>query len=232
MKFLLVDHHSLFRFGMGLLLQEMYGSSTKIIEARNIKDAISRLKGGTEVNAVICDQIVPGSEEESWQLLGDLVSSAKDRPIIVVATARDSLRMQRMLQMGVKGYLCADTSPKMLRGVIEFVLAGGIFAPWHNAENAPASRQDSDVEDKSVARKIDALSPRLTVREREVIAELSTGATNKQIARRFGVTEGTIKAHLKAVYGKLGVHNRTEVAIRAARIINAPYAESAGKAHK
>lgn len=53
----------------------------------------------------------------------------------------------------------------------------------------------------------------LTARQREVVRELSGGATNKVIAQRLGLTEGTVKVHLNRIFRKLGIPNRTALAV-------------------
>jgi two-component system nitrate/nitrite response regulator NarL len=61
----------------------------------------------------------------------------------------------------------------------------------------------------------------LTTRERQVVLALSEGATNREIGRRLRVTEGTVKVHLHHIYRKLGIPNRTALAVLATRALDA-----------
>lgn len=135
--------------------------------------------------------------------LKQLLPSAQ---IIMVTVYEDTERIFKALRAGACGYLLKRCTPEELLSAIREVQQGG----------APMSREIarkvivSFREPLAAAAEVEDLSPR----EREILELLAEGFPNKQIASRMGVTDGTVRWHLRHVYHKLHVRSRTEAALK------------------
>ncbi len=126
--------------------------------------------------------------------------------IIMVTVYEDTERIYKALRAGACGYLLKRCKPEELLAAIREVRAGG----------APMSREiarkviNSFQEPVTTAAEVEGLSPR----EREILELLAAGFPNKEIASRVGLTDGTVRWHLRHVYNKLHVRSRTEAALK------------------
>ena len=126
--------------------------------------------------------------------------------IIMVTVYEDTDRIFKALRMGACGYLLKRCTPEEVVAAIREVRQGG----------APMSREiarkviDSFQEPVKVAAEVEDLSPR----ELEILELLAGGFPNKAIADRLGLTDGTVRWHLRHVYHKLHVRSRTEAALK------------------
>jgi two-component system nitrate/nitrite response regulator NarP len=102
------------------------------------------------------------------------------------------------------------SDPALLLDCMEKVRKG---ESWVDPEIAERTRQAKDRASKA---------PSLTPRERDLIDLVRQGKRNRDIAAELGVTEGTVKVYLHAIFDKLGVDNRTELAMRAAELLGRP----------
>ncbi|HUA39774.1 MAG TPA: response regulator transcription factor [Candidatus Sulfopaludibacter sp.] len=126
--------------------------------------------------------------------------------IIMVTVYEDTERIFKALRMGACGYLLKRCAPEELMAAIREVRQGGAPMSREIARKVIASFQEPlttavEVED-------------LTAREREILELLANGFPNKQIADRLGLTDGTVRWHLRHVYNKLHVRSRTEAALK------------------
>jgi DNA-binding NarL/FixJ family response regulator len=126
--------------------------------------------------------------------------------IIMVTVYEDTERIFKALRMGACGYLLKRCAPEELIAAIREVRQGGAPMSREIARKVIASFQEPlatamEVED-------------LTAREREILELLANGFPNKQIADRLGLTDGTVRWHLRHVYNKLHVRSRTEAALK------------------
>jgi DNA-binding NarL/FixJ family response regulator len=126
---------------------------------------------------------------------------------IIILTAMDDQELVFMaLEAGADGYLLKRTEPAELRSALLNVLGGG----------APMTSQIARQVIESFRRKGKKTpeSVRLTVREEQILVQLSQGFSNKQIADKLNVSIDTVCSHLKHVFGKLHVNSRTEAVVR------------------
>jgi len=126
--------------------------------------------------------------------------------IIMVTVYEDTERIFKALSMGACGYLLKRCAPEELISAIREVRQGGAPMSREIARKVIASFQEpataaTEVED-------------LTAREREILELLASGFPNKEIADRVGLTDGTVRWHLRHVYNKLHVRSRTEAALK------------------
>lgn len=135
--------------------------------------------------------------------LKDLLPSAQ---IIMVTVYEDTERIFKALRAGACGYLLKRCSPEELTAAIREVQQGGAPMSREIARKVIASFR----EPLTAVKEVEDLSPR----EREILELLAGGLPNKEIADRVGVTDGTVRWHLRHIYHKLHVRSRTEAALK------------------
>jgi DNA-binding NarL/FixJ family response regulator len=126
--------------------------------------------------------------------------------IIMVTVYEDTERIYKALRVGACGYLLKRCTPEELLAAIREVRQGGAPMSREIARKVIASFR----EPLTAAAQVEDLSPR----EREILELLAQGFPNKQIADRVGVSDGTVRWHLRHVYNKLHVRSRTEAALK------------------
>jgi DNA-binding NarL/FixJ family response regulator len=137
-----------------------------------------------------------------------LLAAAPGTPILVAADCDDRSRALAILRAGARGFLPTNLSLKVLLAALERVRAGGTYVPLVLAEPAAAGTWHEV-----------PITPwcELTRRQREVLALISEGLSNKMIGAALAMTESTVKAHVKQIIKRLHVANRTQAALLAAR---------------
>lgn len=126
--------------------------------------------------------------------------------IIMVTVYEDTERIFKALRAGACGYLLKRCTPEELIAAVREVRQGGAPMSREIARKVISSFQ----EPITAAAEVEELSPR----EREILELLAAGHPNKQIADRLGLTDGTVRWHLRHVYNKLHVRSRTEAALK------------------
>ena len=126
--------------------------------------------------------------------------------VIMVTMYEDTERIFKALRMGACGYLLKRCTPEELISAIREVRQGGAPMSREIARKVIASFQ----EPVKIAAEVEDLSPR----ELEILELLAGGFANKAIAERLGLTDGTVRWHLRHVYHKLHVRSRTEAALK------------------
>jgi two-component system nitrate/nitrite response regulator NarL len=156
---------------------------------------------GQAVDGAVASSLVIISETGDLQQLRSAYPNAR---IVVLASdfAVDALR--DAMNAGTDGYLMKDVSPEALIQSLELVMMGEKVFPTNLASMLLSL--DST---PSALKSIGGLSPR----EQEILQALVTGASNKVIAFKLGITEATVKVHLKTLLRKIDVNNRTQAAI-------------------
>ena len=125
--------------------------------------------------------------------------------MILLTAGMDESQLLAAADLDPEGMVLKTSDPSLLLECMEAVVAG---KRWIDPEIADRTRQ---------AQERAASAPPLTRRERELIELVRQGLRNRDIAAELGVTEGTVKVYLHAIFDKLRVENRTELAFRAAR---------------
>jgi DNA-binding NarL/FixJ family response regulator len=139
----------------------------------------------------------------------DMLTAAFPRaPILVAAECDDPERAHDILRSGAKGFLPVSHSLKVLVGALERVRAGGSYVPLALSEAISAKPPEQT-----------PVSPLqvLTRRQRDVLALIAVGKSNKLIADALNMSESTVKAHVKQIIRRLNVANRTQAALLATR---------------
>ena len=125
--------------------------------------------------------------------------------VLVLTSFTEQSRILEVLSAGAEGYLLKDSEPEQIVAAIRAVHEGG--SPLH----PKAARVLLE------SRRLDQPANDLTDREREVLALVRDGLANKLIARRLGISDRTVKAHLTRVFQRIGVTDRTQAALWASK---------------
>ena len=210
-RVLLVDDQTLMREGLRILL-ELEEDMTVVGE---VGDGAAALAAYAELQpeVVLMDIRMPGMDgvEATWRLRQEWPQAK----VIILTTFDDDEYVFEGLRAGAMGYLLKDVSGRELSQAIRTVAAGGALI-----EPSVARKVLSEFARLAPpARLPDAGLPEpLTEREQQVLALLAQGLTNKEIALRLSLAEGTVKNNITVILQKLGVHDRTQAALRARQL--------------
>lgn len=215
MRVLLIDDHALFRIGLLELLERR---GIEVIDAVGDCDVGMRLARDCAPDVVLLDLRMPGAG--GIEILKRMRAEGSDRRVAMLTTSTDEPDVIASLQSGANGYLLKDMEPDDLVAALEDIVAGktvvaneltGILA---RALSREAVGQEAAV-GASVERDEQTIFSELTPREMEILCHLAAGKSNKVIARDLGISDGTVKLHVKAILRKLEVHSRVEAAVMA-----------------
>jgi two-component system, NarL family, response regulator DegU len=214
MKILIVDDHALVRRGMHYVVKEGFPDA-EVVEAESAAAALELLKDGTAVDLALVDVRMP--DLDGLELLRAVKVDHPEMPVIMLSTYDNAPYVKRALADGAAGYLLKEATPEDLSQAINVALSGSgnVLSPRviQNLfeEHEAASREHSS----SNGRRGEY---NLTQREHDILALLAEGKANREIAQRLYLSEKTVKAHLAAIFRKLGVTNRTQAAMMAVQM--------------
>ena len=205
MRVLLIDDHALFRVGLLELLERR---GIEVIDAVGDSDVGLRLTRDCAPDVVLLDLRMPGPG--GLAILKQIRTEGLDRCVAMLTTSTEEADLIASLQAGANGYLLKDMEPDELVAALSDIVAGKtIVAPELTGILARAVRQEPESAPKRPA------PSELTPREQEILCHLAAGQSNKAIARELGISDGTVKLHVKAILRKLAVHSRVEAAVMA-----------------
>jgi DNA-binding NarL/FixJ family response regulator len=210
MKILIADDHALFREGLVHVLASM-AQDVVVIEARDFQEMLRLASEDKGFDLALIDLSMPGMDP--YEGLKTLHEQLPELPIVVVSALDDRQHILRSIGSGARGFIPKSLGSKVLVGALGLVLAGGIYLP-----PAALGRDDLDEADPPTGSVTARTDVRLTPRQRDVLLLLTKGLSNKEIARRLHLAEGTVKLHLAAILKTLDVTNRVQAAVKAAAL--------------
>ncbi|HOV95809.1 MAG TPA: response regulator transcription factor [Thermomonas sp.] len=201
---LIADDHPLFRAALKQAAGDALGE-VELFEAGDLNAVLHLLDAHAQIDLVLLDLHMPGNHG-----LAGLAAVRAQYPgvaVIVVSANDDPRVVRRALDHGAAGYLPKSAGLDELRDAIRRVLACETWLP--QALRASVARAASSPHDANLAARLASLSPQ----QFRVLALVADGLLNKQIADRLDVQERTVKAHLTAIFDRLGVRNRTQAGV-------------------
>lgn len=198
-RVLIVDDQSLMRRGLWKLLELEEGVEV-VADAGDGTEALQVLSK-VAVNVALVDARMP--RMDGVELIARMRQEYPGVPAIVLTTFDDDSYLTGALVAGAKGYLLKDTEPADLVAAIHKVTRGETILGSAAAEGLIAGIRPPAATETSA----------LSEREGEVAALVGAGASNREIARRLYITEGTVKNHVSQVLRKLGLRDRTQLAV-------------------
>jgi DNA-binding NarL/FixJ family response regulator len=200
----LADDHPIVREALASALRGL-APDVRILEASDAGGALALLDAGSALDLLLVDLRMPGVE--GLGTVRALRERAPEVPLVVVSAEDDPDIVGPLLALGVAGFVPKSETPAVIVSALRLVLAGGTYVPPRLAAAAAAPRPGP-------------ADAGLTPRQWEVVKLLARGLPNKSIASALGVTEGTVKVHLIAVFRALGVRNRTAAVLAARRYLD------------
>ena len=197
MKILIIDHQFFIRAGLIHLITS-YASDVAIYEAPSFDVAKEYLRHQNNYNLLFLDMDLPDAEIRPT--LATLKKLAPAAHIVLFSWPRPLSEVRQALTAGVRSYLPKDASDEEAKLAIRVLLQNDRYLPDESRLNDKVSSQGSAE---------NFLSPR----QLEIMQLLAQGLSNKEIATILGITEGTIRVHLSAIFKAIKVSNRTEATL-------------------
>ena len=205
MRIIIADDHPLFRTALGHAVAKVW-EGADIVEASSAGSARSELAHGAE--ALLLDLHMEDSNGLS--VLMDLRQDFPALPIVIVSASEEPRVYAAAEQLGAAGFIPKSSGLDEMRESLAAVRDGDRAFPQNDAA------QDEDL--ASIAS--------LTPAQRRILSAIRQGLLNKQIAYELDISEATVKAHITAIFRKLGVSNRTQAVLLASKLdVNQPNAE-------
>ena len=211
MELLIVDDHRMWREAVAAVLRQHFGPETTVLESADAEGGLRIAGEHRNLDAVLLD-LTLAKRTDGLPAIGEFRRHRPDLPVIVLSASEDPKDLRRALASKARGFVPKSVTPEMLVAAIRFVLAGNTYVPpelfdWMEGtdegsrhENAPGPGE------------------RLSPAQRIVLQHLCGGLPNKEIGRKLGIEEKTVKQHVTAIFKELGVANRTQAVIAAQKI--------------
>lgn len=200
-KVMIADDHSLIREGIKQLL-EFDGSIEVVAEAANGIECLEKLKVFLP-DVLLLDINMP--EKNGIEVLQELKESKSDVKVLILTVHNELEYLLKAVDIGVDGYILKDSESSELKKAIQSICNGNnyIQASLIPALNNRLVNRDIDRD------KIDSL----TSRELEVLIQVASGMSNKEIATNLDISERTVKNHISNIFKKIDVSDRTQAAV-------------------
>lgn len=181
------------------------------------KEAFAELKLVSQPPPQVIGQIWLSTECVDWQqILSGLVEQGSK--VVVITLLPEVKEAARALELGARGYAHAWSAPAQLQQIASVVDEGGL---WVGADlMSRLIKLSTHMPHSEPAEDRTMLLLTLTAREKEVALAVCDGKSNKEIARDMDITDRTVKAHLAAIFQKLGVRDRLHLALKLAASTN------------
>lgn len=224
MKILIADDHELFLKGLEFILHENL-KNIQITSANSYTEIFQELSQNEYFDLIITDLAMPGA---NWlTAITKIHETLPETPIVIISAVFDKEILKQTLDIGVAGYIPKTASNNLIISAINLVLAGGVYIPHEllYATKALNSNDETSHDEISPLKSLEKLSlplskapeKRLTERQIDIVKCIAEGLSNKQIAYRLNLTEGTVKVHITVILKVLNVKNRTSAVIEAAK---------------
>ena len=213
---LIIEDHALTRFGLRTAFEsaEIFG---RILEAQNAKNGIELIEKNP-VDIVIMDLGLPDMNGiEATKLIKDKYSNIK---VVILSSHEQEEDVIKSLRAGASAYCTKDVAPEKLIDIAQSVLKG---AAWFDPKVADyvlkaatgTPSLPEQIEPEADKENLPDSQINLTAREKQVLALISEGYSNSEIAKKLEVSVNTTKTHVCNILQKLSVNDRTQAAIKA-----------------
>lgn len=217
MRVLVCDDHALFREGLRLLLQRL-DDSIDVSLAGNCEQGVQEA-AHIPFDLVLMDWHMDGlSGAPALAAFREVAPFAR---LVVLSGDRSAALVRSVIDLGAAGFIPKDASPELLMLALRTIASGGVYLPGTVLSgDSRASGNDEGLWKEHAApvpRDVREAFPHLTDRQADVLRSALRGLPNKLIARELGISDGTVKTHLSAVFRELEVQSRTEALYVAAK---------------
>ena len=201
-EILIADDHPLFRSALHQAVALGLGSDVRLVEVASIAELEKQLAIKADWDLVLLDLNMPGAYGFSGLVL--LRGQYPQIPVVMVSAQEEASVMVRSREFGASGFIPKSSSMEAIQNAVRTVLDGDVSWPPQAFEEVPVS-----AEAKAASEGLASLTPQ----QFRVLTMVCEWLLNKQIAYELSVSEATIKAHVTAIFRKLGVRTRTQAAL-------------------
>lgn len=194
---LIADDHALLVDMIDIFLASDGGFVSS--RAESLETVLSRIEENGHFDVVLLDLDMPGMN--GLQGVEAAVAANDGGKVVLFSGQVRQEAIFRALEMGVSGYIPKTLSAKSLANAIRFVESGEVYIP--STVTSTLARVDRRTQ-----------SGNISAREMDVLRRICKGETNKDIARELGLTEITVKMHVRSLCAKMNVTNRTQIAMK------------------
>jgi DNA-binding NarL/FixJ family response regulator len=214
MRILIVDDHALVRRGLAYVVKEGFPDAD-VVEADGAATALEHIRDGVAFDLALVDVRMP--DLDGLELLRAAKIDSPDLPVVMLSTYDNAPYVKRALADGAAGYLLKDATPEDLAQAINVAISGSgnVLSP-RVIQNLFEEHEGAGRDGGSGNGRRGEYS--LTQREHDILGHLAEGRSNREIAQSLYLSEKTVKAHLAAIFRKLGVTNRTQAAMMAVKM--------------
>jgi len=205
MKVLIADYHALLRDGLGILIKEL-ANAVNVIQC-DCYAAVTDTFDRESIDLALIDSNLPGLN--GLASIADLRRRFANVPIVLMAASERWSDACAAIDAGARGYIPKSASSAIVLAALRLILSGGVYLPplmvhpLRPAVRSAINGYGSDPERK------------LTPRQMDVLRCLAHGKSNKEIAYELGLSQGTVKIHIAAIFRAFKVRNRTQAVIAA-----------------
>lgn len=205
-RILIADDHTIFRDGLRRLL-ESEPEFEVVGEAADGSEAVAHARR-LNPDIVLLDLAMP--RVPGLEALRELATEGGTTKIIILTAAIEKAQIVEALQIGARGIILKESATQLLLKGIRSVMAGQYWVGRESVNDiveylkATAANAQADSQAKNFG---------LTKREMEILGTIVAGFTNKEIAKKFNLSEDTVKHHLTNIFDKVGVSSRLELAL-------------------
>lgn len=200
MRILVIEDHALVREGLLLALKALEEADTtaEIIGARDADEATALLEANDDFDLALLDLMLPGTGGLAF--LGVMRKRFPHVPVVILSALDDADTVLKAIRGGAAGFVSKASPTDVLLGALREVLNGEIWLPPEYRELTGKRKRARTVAERYG----------LTKSQARVLELLAEGKTNRDIADMLGVTEGTVKIHVSAIFKSLGVNSRSQ----------------------
>jgi len=206
MRIAIVEDHTLAREGLRMLI-ESQADMEIAAEAGTVEEALAAVRGGEKPDVVLLDLDLGGIN--IVERIPEILEASEDTRVLVLTGIRDPELHLRALRLGALGLVLKDQAGQTVLKAIRKVHAGEAWIDRSMTANLLVDVSTAEAKRAREAAKIATLSHR----EREIVAVLCEGLSNRQIAEKLFISESTVRNHMTSILSKLELLDRFELAI-------------------